>query len=144
MRVRRLRRPGRTARSLMTPGAITIGREASLTDAAVRMRAHRVGALAVTEDDHLVGIVSERDLLRAVAEGRDPARTQVGEAMTAGPRTIAPDRPLEEAVATMLELGVRHLPVVEGSRLVGFLSARDLLGLGGRPVDWRELAYEPW
>lgn len=145
MRVRRFPRRGRTVRSLMTPGAITIGPGASLTEAAVRMRAHRVGALAVVEDDRLAGILTERDLLRAVAEGRDPQATAVGTAMTPNPRTIAPDDPVEEAAAAVIELGVRHLPVIEGPRIVGFVSARDLLARGrSRPVDFDQLTYEPW
>jgi CBS domain-containing protein len=129
----------------MATKAITIAPQASMTDAAVRMRAHRVGALAVVDDDRLIGIVTERDLLRAVAEGHNPASTTVSVAMTTDPRTISPGQPAEEAASTMLELGIRHLPVVEGSRIVGFLSARDLLKLGrSQSVNWDELAYEPW
>ncbi len=94
MRVRRFhRQPEPTVRSLMATEAITISPRASLTEAAVHMRAHRVGALAVIDDDRLVGILTERDLLRAVAEGRDPAATAVAIGMTADPRSIGPDQP---------------------------------------------------
>ncbi len=112
------------------PVLVTVDGNESLVDAADRMRWYAVGALPVYEAHALVGIVTERDVTAAVADGVDPARTPVRDRMTAAPATVAPDDDLAGAARLMAELGVRHLPVVEGQRLVGMLSIRDLLDLG--------------
>ena len=88
---------------------------------------HQVGALPVFEGQRLVGIITERDLTAAVAEGADPATTPVADYMTAAPEVLQSDSELADAAHTMLELGVRHLPVVQSGRLVGVLSMRDVL-----------------
>ena len=86
-----------------------------------------------------------RSLMAPGAITTDPGTSPTEAAMTPNPRTIAPDDPVEEAAAAMIELGVRHLPVIEGPRIVGFVSARDLLARGrSRPVDFDQLTYEPW
>ena len=105
----------------------------SLDVAADRMSWHQVGALPVFEGQQLVGIITERDLTAAVAEGMDPTGTRVSDYMTPAPTVLGPDSELAEAAHTMLELGVRHLPVVRSGRLVGVLSIRDLLGADGHP-----------
>jgi CBS domain-containing protein len=81
----------------------------------------------VYEHHRLVGIVTERDMIAALAEGADPATATVADYMTDQPVTVAPDDDLEVAARRMAELGVRHLPVVDGHQLVGVLSVRDLL-----------------
>jgi CBS domain-containing protein len=96
-------------------------------DAAGRMHFYQIGALPVYEQHRLVGIVTERDLVAALAEGADPATTILAEYMTEGPVTAAPNDDLAVAARRMAELGVRHLPVVDGYHLVGMLSMRDLL-----------------
>jgi CBS domain-containing protein len=89
----------------------------------------RVGALLVIEDGRLAGIFTERDaLFRVIAENRDPAKTRLKEVMTTNPRTISADRPFGHALHMMHEGGFRHVPVVEESRAVGMVSARDALG----------------
>ncbi|HLB62924.1 MAG TPA: CBS domain-containing protein [Actinomycetota bacterium] len=106
---------------------MTAGPEDSLADVASRMQYNEVSALAVFEDENLVGIVTERDLVRAMAEGVDPAGTAVVVYMTPDPLTIDEDAEAAEAAAFMLKVGARHLPVVDGGRVVGMISARDLL-----------------
>jgi CBS domain-containing protein len=101
----------------------------TLVEAAAQMRAHRISALAVLDDDAIVGIITERDLLRAIADGRDPDVTHVSQYMTHEPRTIEAHRLVAEAAEIMVRHRVRHLPVTDKGRLVGFLSARDLLVL---------------
>ena len=101
--------------------------EETLDEAADRMSWHQVGALPVFEGQRLVGIITERDLTAAVAEGADPETTPVADYMTAAPEVLQPDSELADAAHTMLQLGVRHLPVVQGGRLVGVLSMRDVL-----------------
>ncbi len=106
----------------------------SLDEAADRMNWHQVGALPVFEGQHLVGIISERDLTAALAEGADPVTTPVGDYMTPAPEVLRPDSELADAAHVMLELGVRHLPIMRGERLVGVLSMRDLLGAETPPA----------
>lgn len=101
----------------------------SLADVASRMQYDEVGALAVFEDESLVGIVTERDLVRALADGVDPAETPVSAYMTADPVTIDEDAEAAEAATFMIRVGARHLPVVDAGRVVGMISARDLLDL---------------
>ena len=99
----------------------------SLDEAADRMSWHQVGALPVLEGQHLVGIITERDLTAALAEGADPMLTPVSDYMTAAPEVLGPDSEFADAAHRMLELGVRHLPVVRSGQLVGVLSMRDVL-----------------
>jgi CBS domain-containing protein len=106
---------------------ITTQPDDTLVDAAGQMNCYQIGALPVYDERKLIGIVTERDLTAAIAEGIDPAITRVVEYMTEEPVTVAPDDDLEVAARRMAELGVRHLPVVDGGRLVGVLSIRDLL-----------------
>jgi CBS domain-containing protein len=101
--------------------------EESLDVAADRMSWHQVGALPVLEGQHLVGIITERDVVAAIADGADPATTRVADYMTDRPVTVGSDEDVQVAARRMAELGVRHLPVVDGGRLVGVLSMRDLL-----------------
>ena len=106
-----------------SPGAITVSEAARL------MREKRVGAVAVVEEGQLVGIFTERDaLFRIVAEGRDPQTVRLAEVMTHDPKTIHPDKPFADALHIMYEGGFRHVPVVEDSRPIGIISARDALG----------------
>ena len=99
----------------------------SLDVAADRMNWHQVGALPVLEGQHLVGIITERDLTAALAEGADPVLTPVSDYMTPAPEVLRPDSELADAAHLMLELGIRHLPIVRSGRLVGVLSMRDVL-----------------
>ena len=108
---------------------VTASAELTVAAAAQLMKEHRIGALLVVQEGRLAGIFTERDaLFRVIGEGRDPARTRVGEVMTANPRTIAPDRPFGHALHLMYEGGFRHVPVVDGGRPLGVVSARDALG----------------
>jgi CBS domain-containing protein len=111
------------------PVLVTVDVDEPLVVAADRMRWYAVGALPVYERHSLVGIVSERDVTAAVADGVGLARAVVRDRMTPAPATVAPGDDVADAARTMAELGVRHLPVVDGHRLVGMLSIRDLIDL---------------
>jgi CBS domain-containing protein len=102
--------------------------EAGLPVVAVarRMVDRNVGAVLVLEDGRLAGIMTERDLMRAVARGLSDDAV-VGECMTADPETIAPDDTIEHAAVLMIHGGYRHLPVVDGDDVVGVISIRDLV-----------------
>ncbi|MGA2904419.1 MAG: CBS domain-containing protein [Candidatus Korobacteraceae bacterium] len=87
-----------------------------------------VGAVPVLDDTKLVGIFSERDIMRrVVTEGRDPLTTRIAEVMSTEVHSVPLSSNSEEAMCLMQSLGVRHLPVCDGHTLVGFLSLRDLL-----------------
>jgi len=103
--------------------------EESLADAAARMRDHGVGSLAVIDDDRLVGILTERDVLRAVAENRPSNVTPVSALMTRLPVVISPGTDTATAARLMVEHDIRHLPVVADQKVIGMISARDLLVL---------------
>ena len=91
--------------------------ETAAREAASQMIADDVGSLAVLKDDELVGIVTERDLVRELAEGGAPGRS-VGEIMTPNPDSLAPDIDIEDAADWMMGAGYRHLPVIENGKLI--------------------------
>jgi len=97
-------------------------------DVAQAMVDRNIGAVPVLRNGVLVGIFSERDLMkRVVVEGRDSRTTRVEEVMTEDPLTVSPDESLENCMLLMREHGFRHLPVCEGKQLRGIISLRDIL-----------------
>ena len=110
----------------MTTDLVTVEPTTTLVGAVQAMNARRVGAALVLENDRLVGVFTERDVLRAVGEGLS-AEAVVGDWMTRGPETIEPDEPAEHAAVLMIHGGFRHLPVVDEGKVVGILSIRDLM-----------------
>lgn len=100
--------------------------ETGTREAAERMIADDVGSLAVVKDHSLVGIVTERDIVREFASGTSGHRT-VGDIMTPNPDSLAPDVEVDEAANWMMGAGYRHLPVVDGDELVGMVSIKDVL-----------------
>ena len=116
------------ARDHMSRDLLTVDSSLPLAEVAARMVDRSVGAVLVLEGERLVGILTERDVLRAVARGiRDDA--VVHEWMTTDPDTIDPDETTEHAATMMMHGGFRHLPVTEGGAVVGILSIRDLMAL---------------
>ena len=110
-------------------GAIfSIAPEAPVLDAIRIMAERQVGALLVMEGEQLVGIVSERDYARKVIlKGRSSADTRVAEVMTRELHTVAPDRTVHGCMKLMTDQRIRHLPVLDGGRVVGVLSIGDLV-----------------
>jgi len=108
---------------------VTAAAATTVMQAAQIMREANVGAIMVVDADRLVGVFTERDaLFRVVAQGLDAHTATMAEVMTRNPQTIAPDCQFAQALQMMHEGGFRHVPVVEGERLVGVVSARDALG----------------
>jgi CBS domain-containing protein len=102
--------------------------------AASRMVANSITALVVVRGSHPIGIITERLITRAVADEVDPVLTSAAEYMSPDPTTVRPDDDTDAVTERMLELGVRHFPIVEGNgTLAGMISARDLLALDHRP-----------
>ncbi len=107
----------------------TIGRGASVLDAALLMNEHKIGALVVIDDDRgVVGMFTERDVLRrVVGEQRDPATTAVAEVMSHEVICATPATTIEEARGAMKNRRIRHLPLVDDDRrLTGLISIGDL------------------
>jgi CBS domain-containing protein len=106
----------------------SIGPNASVLDAALLMNEHHVGSLVVTDEGRVVGMFTERDVLRrVVGEQRDPASTRVGDVMSMEVACCRPETTIEEARVAMKERRIRHLPLVdEGRRLMGLVSIGDL------------------
>lgn len=106
----------------------TVEDTASVLAAAQQMKQHNIGALPVVRAGRLVGIFSERDLMkRVVAEQRDPATTKVAEVMTPNPRVVGPEESFATCLKMMKEHGFRHVPVWDGHELKGLVSLRDVL-----------------
>jgi CBS domain-containing protein len=119
---------------LATADPLLVGPEECLRAAARAMAEHDVGAAVVEEQDGMVGIVSERDILRAVARGRDLDVSRVDEVMTRDVVTVGPDWEVYEATAEMADHHIRHLVVRNGGEVLGILSVRDVL-LAGQRVE---------
>jgi CBS domain-containing protein len=106
----------------------TIAPEATVLEAIRLMAQHNIGALLVMTEGNVDGIVSERDCIRKVElEGRSSKDTPIAEIMTSKVISIDCTQPLEECMALMLDKNIRHLPVYDGTKLLGVLSVRDVL-----------------
>ncbi|MER7710888.1 CBS domain-containing protein [Streptomyces werraensis] len=114
-------------RDIMTAAPVTVGPQTSVAQAARLMRDHDLGAVLVTDDGRLRGLVTDRDLVvRSVAEGLDPEETTVVRACSEDLVTVRPDDELDVAVRLMREHAVRRVPVVDGEQPVGVLSLGDV------------------
>lgn len=114
---------------IMTKATVTDAAQDTLAEAAARMWNAQTGSLLVMEGEQLLGIVTERDVLRAIAHGMDPQQVPVKDLMRTDVITVGPQTTLKEAAKLMATKWIRHLPVVEGSKVVGILSQRDLTGV---------------
>jgi CBS domain-containing protein len=114
------------ARNHMSRDLLTVAPGDALGEVAQRMVDRDVGAVLVMEGEELTGILTERDVLRAVAAGIED-ETVVSDWMTRDPETMSPDDTTQHAAVLMIHGGFRHMPLVEGERVVGMLSIRDLM-----------------
>ena len=111
---------------LMSKPSCFVDPETTLAEATTVMGEQRVGSALVMEGDHLAGILTERDIVRAMSTAHDAPARPVIEWMTKHPTTMPPDTPVREALRTMVEGGFRHLPIADGEAVVGILSMRDI------------------
>jgi CBS domain-containing protein len=116
---------------------LTLRPSASVKHACELMRDRRVGAVLVTDaENQLLGIFTGRDAVgRVLAEGRSAAQTTLAEVMTPNPKTLPPGQTAIEALRLMQDCGCRHMPVVEGGKVVGVLSKGDFRGLEQDRLD---------
>ncbi len=113
-------------RDVMSTDLVIVAPATTVAEAATTMSTRKVGSALVMDGDALIGIFTERDVMRAVASEFDAEHRQVGSFMTPDPTTIGPDAETHEGLSSMFAFGFRHMPVVEGGRVVGMVSMRDL------------------
>ncbi len=116
-------------RMVFHPDAVSIEGWQSLHEAAEVMFTGGFGCLPVVSGGELCGILTERDLVEALANDEDARKASVFDYMTETPKTVDADDDCSVAATEMMSVGCRHLPVMEGGRLAGIVSARDLLPL---------------
>ena len=116
-------------RRIFHPDVVSIEGWQSLHEAAQTMFTSSVGCLPVVSGEDLVGILTERDLVEALANDEDPQEATVFDYMTETPKTVDAEDDCTVAATEMLSIGCRHLPVMDRGRLAGVVSARDLLPL---------------
>ncbi len=125
---------------LMTRDVLSVAPEDTLGEAAEKMVEKHVGAAAVKDYGRLIGILTERDLLRALAARTHSSEERVREWMTPDPVTASPDTDVGDAARTMIENGFRHLPVVEDEQAVGIVSIRDVARWGVEAAGGEQVA----
>ena len=113
------------------PGRLqSVGPDSSLADVARRMRLNDCDSVAVMTEKRLLGIITERDLVRAIADGVDPEQVRADVFMSADPATVTADEDVSVVAVKMMALGIRHLPVVDAKGTpIGLISARDLVAV---------------
>lgn len=114
-------------RNLVGGETVACGLDVPLADAARLMISEDVGSVAVVDGSALLGILTERDIVRAVTAEVDLTKATTRQWMTADPDVCDPDLSVEDAARWMLSAGYRHLPVSEGNRLLGVVSIKDVL-----------------
>jgi CBS domain-containing protein len=122
------RSPQDPVQSLLTGPPVEVRADDTLFRVAELMVEDSIGAVVVRGTEGPIGVVSERDLVVAVAEGTDLESDRAGDLMALEVVSITADQPVSVAAAMMLDGGIRHLPVMSGDKLVGVLSIRDVLG----------------
>ena len=116
-----------TVEEIMTRDPRTVEASATLRDAARVMSESDIGDVVVTDGGKVTGIVTDRDIVvRAVAEGRDPDSTPVGDVATTGVETIEPEASVDDALSRMREKDIRRLPVAKNGEPIGIVSLGDL------------------
>ena len=113
--------------AIMTTPAICVDARATLRDVARTLRDANIGALVVLPGDRPMAVVSERDIVRALADGADPDAVWAADIGSEEPRYVTPSHPVPRLAEEMLAAGIRHMPVLDENELVGMVGARDAL-----------------
>ena len=112
---------------VMTKEVVTVGPHYNVADVASLMDAKGIGSVIVLEEERVLGILTERDILKVIGAGEDPKNVAAHEALIGDLYTITPDASVEDAAGQMTQARVRHLPVIEDDKIVGILSIRDVV-----------------
>jgi CBS domain-containing protein len=114
-------------KDIMNKNVVIAKPEITVREASTAMNKFHIGSLVIVKDNNIVGILTERDILTAVAEGKDLERTLAEEIMTKNVITIEPGKRIEDAVNLMTEHKIKKLPVVDDGKLVGIVTASDII-----------------
>jgi CBS domain-containing protein len=115
-------------KDVMNRNVIAVKPETSVREAAKVMAKYHIGSLIILEENRIAGIITEGDILRKViVEGKDLDETKVRDIMTEKVFTIEPDKTIEDAVRLMMEKKIKKLPVIENEKLVGIITASDIM-----------------
>jgi CBS domain-containing protein len=113
-------------RQVMSRRIITVKPTLTLKEASKIMGEEHIGSLIITENEKIVGIVTNSDIMRAIGNDKDPETTLVGDVMSKNVKVVEPDKSLEDAVKVMVDNKIKKLPVVENEKLVGIITASDI------------------
>jgi len=125
-------------REVMTQVVLTAEMGTTIAETASLMAQRRVGSALVLDGRRLLGIFTERDIVKALSQDASATHQAIGHWMTRNPDTIPSDATTDEALRLMLDGGFRHLPVMDGDRLVGMISMRDLSRVQAQAPSRRE------
>jgi CBS domain-containing protein len=118
---------GQKVAEVMTPAPIALRPDQKIAEAAIEMRKHGIGNVLVADDGQLKGLITDRDIVvRAIADGKDPGSTPIGELCTFDLITVTPKDDASTAVRRMREAEVRRIPVVDDGNVVGVVSLGDM------------------
>ncbi len=128
---------GLRVRDIMTPDPVTVTPDTLVTDVARIMMDNGIGSVIVVDKDgNPVGIITEQDLIsRVLAVKRHPAEVRARDVMSSPLIMVDPDMPLKDAAKIMADKGIGHLPVVQGSRLIGILAEHDIVRLAPELIE---------
>jgi CBS domain-containing protein len=131
-------------RDVMTPNPTAMPAMATVSDAARAMRDADIGAIVVLNQDQICGIVTDRDIVvRAIAEGREPASTSLADICSQDLTILSPSDTVEDAMRLMGDRAIRRIPVVEDGRPVGIVSLGDLAVEGGDGSALEDISAAP-
>src|SRR2546423_7848653 len=117
----------RTVGDVMSREVLTVSTSETVADASAHMNERKVGSVLVTDGTRVLGILTERDLIKTSAAGVDTSIAKVSEWMTPDPDTISSDVGIQQAFTSLWEHGYRHIPVVDDGELRGVVTMRDLM-----------------
>jgi len=115
-----------TIGDLATTELVSVPPSATVAEAATVMGERRCSSCLVMDGDQMLGIFTERDIVRSLAQHFDAAGHSVSDWMTPNPTSVPSDTPVQEALQVMLDGGYRHLPIVDGGKVMGVVSMRDI------------------
>jgi len=113
-------------RNVMNRNVVTAKPDTPIKEAAAIMSKNRIGSLIVTDNDKIVGIVTERNIMDIIAEGIETNQITLADIMKKDVITIDPSKTIEDAVDIMVENKIKKLPVVDGDKLIGIITASDI------------------
>jgi CBS domain-containing protein len=114
-------------KDVMNTNVVVAKAEATIREASEVMNKYNIGSLVVVKDSGIAGIITEHNVLESVAAGRNPDETKIAEIMSPEVVTVAPDSTVEQAVDLMVKHKIKKLPVVDGDKLMGIITASDII-----------------